>query len=697
MNETNHCLTSFSTKTEYDEKMDFGYDSVIIDGLNNISEEKIKSWKEKGYAVQLCFSLSWGGYSDYLNGKWDDVNHWKEVQTDKKGNDILHGPNVPYFVPTMNFVRYLCDKIKPLIDAGLSAVQIQEPDFWFHGGFSIAFKREWEIVYKTPWESPLSSPDAAYRASKLKRFLFARAIFFLSSELKDYARNRHLKNFKIYIKTRGLLYNAISGIISPLFDREPSLIDGYYANISPKTISASKSDFFLSSYAEFNILKGIVRFSDQEIHYAINPNGDKALLSWEEYKRSYEQILTAAALNPEVNNYQVLSKPRDIFFRESKKIPDELLSEMLICANALTALREEKIRWKKSDNNSAAIFLSETMMFHGATDEKNFGRDSDVLTSLFGLFKPLCETGIDVDFLLLEKVCSTYKILNDYNVAILSYDFMKAPSPDFHYALQAWVKSGGVLIFIGDGKNRYNTAQEWWRTENRPYETPEDHLFEVLGIAGKIKKMRKKNTGLSLHQKNFSDSIFEIGKGIAAVIPENPISIFNEPAYRDFYLKLLLTAAEKQGIPFQCKGFYELCRGPYKIIATADRSVYKKSGLFISLFDQELEVRDEIRLQGGECGIFYDLDAKKDDDIGIIAIGAKVEDLKISSNGISFTAQLPKGLSSLCRLFVPYSCDVTINGVPTEFQRDKISKKTIIFPIEGNSDVLKIKATREKR
>lgn len=697
MKDSNLSLTSFSTKTEYDPRIDLHCNHVIIDGLNETSAKKIRSWKQKKYKVQLCLSFSWGNYSDYLNGKWDEKKHWTDVQTDKNGNYILHGPNVPYFVPTLNYLRYLCEKIKPMIDSGLSAVQFQEPDFWIQGGYSEAFQKEWRLYYKTPWQTQESSPEAAYKSAQLKRYLFARAIFFLSAELKDYAAGKQKENFKIYIKTRGFLHNAVSGIVSPLVGENSAILDGYFVNISPKAVMNSQFDHFLISYTEYNILKGIVKFNNQEIHFAINPDGDRALLSWDEYKISYEQMLIAALLNPEVSNFQLFSKPHDIFLRENKKIPQTLVSEILVCANAITQITKEKPRWQKKDHNSVGIFLSETMMFQSKDQAKqDFRNDSDALSSIFGLIKPLFQNGMAFDFLLIENIRNFYKILNDYNVAILSYDFMKVPSPDFHYALQAWIKSGGILIFVGRGEDNYNDIKEWWQFEQKPYQAPEEHLFELLGILEKIKKAKKKNTKLSLHQKSISDSIYEVGKGIAAVIHETPDDIFNEPAYTEFYLRLILTAAEKKGVPFHKKNHYILHRGPY-VTAVTTGGEYRRSGFFVSLFDSELNVTEEIKLSGCDFGLFYDIDAKQDDDLSIIAIGAKTENIKTGPDEMSFTAYLPQGMSSLCRIYTPHSCQITINDLPVSHTRDTLTKKTVLFPISGCDDGLEIIVKRKRR
>lgn len=63
---------------------------------------------------------------------------------------IVYGPNMPYIVPTMNFLHYLKEKhVKRVIDAGIDDLFFEEPEFWARGGYSEAFKREWERYFLT--------------------------------------------------------------------------------------------------------------------------------------------------------------------------------------------------------------------------------------------------------------------------------------------------------------------------------------------------------------------------------------------------------------------------------------------------------------------------------------------------------------------------------------------------------------------
>ena len=82
-------------------------------------------------------------------------------------------------------------------------------------------------------------------------------------------------------------------------------------------------------------------------------------------------------------------------------------------------------------------------------------------------------------------------------------------------------------------------------------------------------------------------------------------------------------------------------------------------------------------------------------DVGIIAVGAVVEDYFGDSYGLSFTARLPENLSSVCRLYMPYSCEVKVNGTAVKYTRDS-SGQTIFFRFEGAPKGVRITARRSK-
>ena len=95
---------------------------------------------------------------------------------DRNGQVISHGGDVYYMSPGESFGKFLCQGVKRAMDAGAEAIHLEEPEFWVRGGYGEGFKREWKSYYNEDWIPPHTSPDAQYRASMLKYYLYRRAL-----------------------------------------------------------------------------------------------------------------------------------------------------------------------------------------------------------------------------------------------------------------------------------------------------------------------------------------------------------------------------------------------------------------------------------------------------------------------------------------------------------------------------------------
>ena len=152
--------TGFQSSSQLLKNIDSRCDFVMVYGLNDSSPERIRQHKDAGYVIHFMTGIAWGHYTDYLYGEYDGMNHWDEAQQDRFGNLILHGKDVPYMVPTIAFADYLSIKLRAIVDAGAEAIHVEEPEFWDRGGYSPAFKREYELYYREPWKAPHESVDA---------------------------------------------------------------------------------------------------------------------------------------------------------------------------------------------------------------------------------------------------------------------------------------------------------------------------------------------------------------------------------------------------------------------------------------------------------------------------------------------------------------------------------------------------------
>ena len=216
--------TTFQTSREWRPTIDNRADAVMVYGVggnpsdregNRNFENRVKSWRDRGYTVHFMTGIAWGEYQDYFTGKWDGKSHLDEGQVTAKGDTIWHGHLVPYIVPSMNFLKYMKEAhVKRVIDAGIDAIFMEEPEFWARSGYSDAFKKEWKEYYGTEWQAQHESPEATYLANKLKYHLYYRALNEVFTYAKEYGK-RLGRDIKCYVPTHSLVNYSQWQIVSP--------------------------------------------------------------------------------------------------------------------------------------------------------------------------------------------------------------------------------------------------------------------------------------------------------------------------------------------------------------------------------------------------------------------------------------------------------------------------------------------------
>src|SRR3954468_24889438 len=206
-------------------------DVAIAYGIGADLPARMQTWRDHGYRLHVMTGVSWGQYQDYLYGKFDGINHEDEAQTDRDGNKISHGGDVYYMCPGTNYGKFLATGVQRALDAGAEAIHLEEPEFWVRGGYEDGFKREWKNFYGEDWQPPHSSPDAQWRASKLKYFLYRRELQQVFDHVENYNQQSG-HHVRCYVPTHSLLNYAHWSIVSP----ESSLArlkgcDGYIAQV----------------------------------------------------------------------------------------------------------------------------------------------------------------------------------------------------------------------------------------------------------------------------------------------------------------------------------------------------------------------------------------------------------------------------------------------------------------------------------
>ena len=566
--------------------------------------------------------------------------------------------------------------------------------------------------FRKPWEDPMSSVNAQYKASKLKAMLLSRAIQYIGSELKFYAKAKYNKDLKFHISLHSVMnYNSL-GIICPEASiMENYATDGCMAQIWTGTSRIPnmyngeiKERTFLTSFLEYGYMQELARGSGKKMWFMHDPIEDTVSYGWDDYKYNYIRTLIASLYHTEIHNYEVCpwvdrvingSYPRNTIF-EAKPIPPKYKTTLLTVMNLLRNMNQKDIEWQTA-TSSVGVLLSDTALY-----QKNYPIDDDYgkansdsithFSGFYGLTLPLLERGIPVLPIPMENITKFANYLKKYKIILMSYEFMKPMNPSAHYLLLEWVKKGGVLVYVGDNRDSFHQVEEWWNTGDCKYETPADHLIEVFGLTSKIKTLKKKSNQTS---RILLDCIYSVGKGQFAFFNEAPSNCAREADYAHFLRKLIYTASEKAGNPVKVSKSIILNRGPYKIVSVMDddnKENVALNGNFVNLLAYDYEVETFIVAEPGSIYLLYDLDTITEDTPKLIAVSGRSENIVATETSFSMVVKAPLRTECSCRIFCPFEAELRVNGKKTEFEKDE-TNKTIFFTFKS-SDSVKIEITK---
>ncbi|MGN1410634.1 MAG: hypothetical protein ACI4XJ_10745, partial [Eubacteriales bacterium] len=614
-------------------------DFVMVYGFHNL-KERIAQWKKRGYVIHLMTGVTWGEYQDYLYGRYDGIDHHDEGQRRRDGSEINHGVDVPYMVPSNSFAHYLASNLRKAVDYGVEAIHLEEPEFWVHSGYSDAFKREWKIFYKEDWQDPQSSPEAQYRASKLKQYLYTRTLDRLCSELKEYALVKYGRVLRFYVPTHSLINYSQWKIVSPesaLIDLPT--IDGYIAQIWTGTSRTSnfykgvrKERTFETAFLEYGVMQELVRGTGRRMWYLADPIEDDPKHTWVDYRENYYRTLTASLFHPEISDYEVSPWPGRVM-RGQHRISDDSDKEGIIPAeyktNLLTVMHTLRQMKDNSDaewiTNTAevAIMIADSAMFQRLCPVEG-GDDSAEFSSFYGLALPLLKGGIAARPVQLDNIKRFAGYLDPYRTMVLSYEFMKPQSPDINGVLANWVRCGGTLVYVGDNSDPFMNIREWWNSGLNNYNNPAEHLFEALGLT-----------------RTPEEGLHSVGAGRVLYIKSAPKSFALDAGMADGYFAKVMELLKEQNYDAEKSSKLILRRGSYYVTAVMDEGDGENAqltGSFIDLYDHTLPVIENPELTPGSVGLWFDLSRiDRSEPASIIALAGRAEKVKVTQRGLNFT------------------------------------------------------------
>jgi len=650
--------TAFQTSTSWMPEIDVRSDIAIVYGTNDrpgvTFEQRVKSWRDHGYQTHFMTGMAWGEYTDYFTGKWDGKNHMGVAQIEMNGDTIWHDKDkgMPYVIPVQSFITYMKTAVvKRVIDAGISSIYLEEPEYWARGGYGTPFKEEWQKYYGSPWKPQDASAENTYLSSKLKYHLFYEAIKQVSAYAKSYGQSKGVE-VKVYIATHSLVNYSAWQIVSP----EASLaslpsIDGYIAQVWTGTSRVvnyfngqKKERVFENAFLEYGSTVSMTAPTGRKMFLLTDPIEDQPR-DWSDFKRNYQATFTAKLLYPMVANYEVMPWPERIYTRPFKVassekevlIPNFYSTQMQVMVNSLNdmPLSDNRV----SGVNGIGVLMSNTLMFQRFPDHNGY-EDSN-FSNFYGQTMPLVKNGIPVQTVHMENL-SYAATLQHIKVLVVSYSNMKPISAEIHQELVKWVKAGGVLIYCGKDEDPYQTVSEWWNTNGNSYTAPSQHLFKLLNI----------------HPSNSGEK-YVVGKGAVYVVREDPKEFVLKPDHDSDYLKLVKQAYEKDAKAgdLTFKNNFYLERGPYELVSVFDENVNSKpyivKGPVIDLFDPQLPVLAEKIVNPGEQAYLYNpakADQKKPK---VLAAASRVYEEEIKGNSYSFVVKSPVNTLNSMRILLP--------------------------------------------
>ena len=678
--------TTFQTSRPWKRSIDVQADAVMVYGTESTLNERVESWRKKGYITHFMTGIAWGGYKDYFYGKWDGKIHPDEVQMDMKNDSIMHGPMSPYIVPSINYLKYFKEtQIKPVIDAGISEIFLEEPEFWAYAGYSEAFKREWEAYYGFPWRAQHLSAENTYLSNKLKYHLYYRALDEAFAYAKEYGKQKGI-DVKCYVPTHSLINYSMWHIVSP----EASLssmkhCDGYIAQVwtgtsrVPNYFNGKRGErVFETAFLEYGCMESMTRPTGRKMFFLTDPIEDRKV-DWEDYKRNYQATFTAQLLYPQIADYEIMPWPNRIYeglYRKSANseekatIPRFYSTQMQVMVNTLNPMpiSDNKV----SGSQGISVLMANSLMFQRSLEPVE-GYEDPQLSNFFGLTLPLLKRGVPVSITHLENVgyADTWK---DVKVLLMTYSNMKPLDPKAHEHLAEWVKQGGIIVYCGRDNDVYQNVLEWWNQNGNTYTAPSQHLFGRMGMPEKAE-----------------DGVYAYGKGKVYVVRQDP----KEFAMNEGGDAALLEQVEHAYGKLEYKNHFYLERGPYVMAAVLDENAVSNeplqlNGHFIDLFDPKLPCMDVVKVNSGEQTFLFDIDAVKDAKRPqVLAAASRQYDEVVGKKSYAFIAKSPANTDNVMRILLPKKPKDLKVSVDYQSEWD-VETRTLLLQFENLPEGVKV-------
>jgi len=521
---------------------------------------------------------------------------------------------------------------------------------------------------------------------------------------------------------------TVDGYIAQVWtgtSREANVFEGIY-----------KERTFETAYLEYGAMQELVKGTGRRMWFLNDPIEDLAGYTWENYRYNYIKTATASLLHPDIWHYEICPWPHRIFEEKYPRLQPRIAEKIETCvetkeskpippdyATLLSSMFQMFGDMEQTDISleggvsGVGIFMSDSGMFQrtfpdgivtgasiegrlrevmrknsgNAVDEwqertlmEEIGEDvsmmndfvqSPAFPQFFGMALPLLKYGLPVKPVQLDNVRRFADYLDDSRFLILSYEYIKPEAPDVNASLISWVRKGGTLLYIGDGRDPFHKITSWWRQSG--YENPAQHLFEMADM-----------------ERVPKDGSYPVGRGKILVWNMLPARLCLDRASAQDYRELVRRALLECSVDWQYRNDLTLHRGPYIISAVMDESVHDKpkvfEGLYADLLENDYRIITRKEIRPDENAILFDFAKIEKEEFRIIGTSARIEVAEPLENGIRFRLKTADNIRVFVRVRLPRPADWISaededgNSVPISMEWEERTR-TLMFSYDSHA------------
>ncbi|MFC1474787.1 hypothetical protein ACFLQK_01970, partial [bacterium] len=452
------------------------------------------------------------------------------------------------------------------------------------------------------------------------------------------------------------------------------------------------------------------------------------------------QTLVASLMFPDVNRYEVTPWPNRVFrstgIYGGSPIPDEYVTELLTVWAAERMMPAEGSL--ESGPPVIGALTSDTLMW-----QRKGGRDR--FSGHAAPMMALVSRGVPIRVLPVERLAEPDFPPEEIKILIANFDAWKPENRSIVKGMAAWIKSGGVMIFVG-GTDDFNEMENaWWIKDG--YAAPSDALLDELGIDWKKRKTVRQSTPkiqgmrlqtakriitpasgaperfsalgeskcplpLTLYGVSIADVlmthkkkplVWSAGAGdgtlIYAGVPGELIA--DEPEGDALFLELVNLAADSAGIDFNAPGRMVMRRGPFTI-AFSHTEPADLDGTFVNLLRPENGVSDSFSVSPGEHTFLMDTEKAVSacDQPGkpcVLIASANVMEKTSAESSIELVMSGPVKRTGFALFYMPgmeeAGCDVIVGDGGEKTETKAYPEKDLLaiyFPLTPDGTRVKI-------